>query len=189
LMLYISFNFILQLTLGFYYAFFPMYMKELGGDNLLLGWSMLISSMSEVPFLLFANKIFKYVKIPVVFMVAAVATALRWYFFSIVETPSWILPVQALHGMIFIVLTVTLATYINQEVPKELKASGQTFNGLLNFGVTRIIGSFFGGIAIYQFGLRDVFLFNSIIAMVCVVVFGLIFWRIGRRAQTTKETV
>ncbi len=185
LMLYLSFNFIIQLTLGFYYAFFPMYFKALGGDNLLLGWSMVISSLSEVPFLLFANKIAQRVKIPILLLVAGIATTLRWYFFSVIDGPLWILPVQMLHGLIFIVLAVTMATYINREVPKELKASGQTFNGLLNLGVTRIIGSFFGGIAIAQFGLREVFLFNSIATAVCVVVFGLLFWRFSPQEKSS----
>ncbi len=179
LMLYMSFNFIVQITLGFYYAFFPMYFKELGGDTLLLGWSMVISSISEVPFLLFSNKIAQRVRVPVLLLVAGVASALRWYFFSILDGPMWVLPVQMLHGLIFIVLAVTMATYINREVPKELKASGQTFNGLLNLGVTRIIGSFFGGIAIAQFGLQEVFLFNSIATAVCVAIFGLLFWRLS----------
>src|SRR5690606_31248199 len=95
--------------------------------------------------------------------------------------PIWLLPAQVLHGFIFIVLTVTMATYINKEVPKELKASGQTFNGLLNLGVARIIGSFAGGIATTSFGMRNVFMYNSIIALVCMGFFALVFWRARNR--------
>ncbi|MCF2940785.1 MFS transporter [Paenibacillus alkaliterrae] len=182
LMLYLGINFVLQITLGYYYAFFPIYFKELGGDNLLLGWSMVISSMSEIPFLLFANKIFQRVKIPYILLVAAAATAVRWYLFSVIDSPYWALPVQALHGLIFIVLTVTMATFINQEVPKELKASGQTFNGLLNLGAARIIGSFVGGIATYSFGMRNVFMYNSVVALLCMAVFAVIFWKVREPA-------
>ncbi|NIK75299.1 PPP family 3-phenylpropionic acid transporter [Paenibacillus castaneae] len=187
LMVYFGINFILQITLGYYYAFFPMYFRELGGDNVLLGWSMVISSLSEVPFLLFADKIFKRVRIPYILLGAACFTALRWYLFSVIETPIWALPVQALHGLIFIVLTVTMATYINKEVPKELKASGQTFNGLMNLGVARIIGSLAGGIATTSFGLRRVFMYNSIIALVCVAVFAMFFWRMRNRESSAAK--
>ncbi|WP_424767457.1 MFS transporter [Paenibacillus sp. sgz302251] len=184
LMLYLGINFILQTTMGYYYAFFPMYFRELGGDNILLGWAMVISSLSEVPFLLFADKIFKRIKIPYILLGAAAATAVRWYLLFVIDAPYWALPVQALHGLIFIVLTVTMATYINRSVPKELKASGQTFNGLLNLGVARIIGSFAGGIATHAFGMRNVFMYNSIIAFVCMGIFGLLFWRMkDRQAQ------
>ncbi|WP_028559373.1 MFS transporter [Paenibacillus pinihumi] len=181
LMLYLGFSFILQVTLGYYYAFFPMYFNDLGGNNLLLGWSMVISSLSEVPFLLFANRIFQRVKVHYILLVAAVATVIRWYLFSVIDSPYWALPVQALHGLIFIVLTVTMAYYINQNVPKELKASGQTLNGLLTLGAARIIGSFAGGIATHQFGMRKVFMYNSVIAVVCTVVFGFIVWRMRGR--------
>lgn len=184
LMLYFGINFILQITLGYYYSFFPMYFRELGGDNVMLGWSMVISSLSEVPFLLFADKIFKRVKIHYILLGAAGFTALRWYLFSIIDAPFWVLPVQALHGLMFIVLSVTMATYINKEVPMELKASGQTLNGLMNLGVARIIGSFAGGIATTSFGIRNVFTYNSIIALLCMGVFALFFWR-GRNRETT----
>ncbi|MHA0858323.1 MFS transporter [Paenibacillus sp. CMAA1364] len=188
LMIYFGFNFILQITLGYYYAFFPMYFRELGGDNVLLGWSMVISSLSEVPFLLFADKIFKRVKIPYILLAAAVFTALRWFLFSIIDAPIWVLPVQALHGLIFIVLAVTMATYINKEVPKELKASGQTLNGLMNLGVARIIGSFAGGIATTSFGIRHVFMYNSIIALVSLFAFVLVLWSTNHRDSRANHS-
>lgn len=187
LMIYFGFNFILQITLGYYYAFFPMYFRELGGDNVMLGWSMVISSLSEVPFLLFADKIFKRVKIPIILLAAAAFTALRWFLFSIIDLPIWVLPVQALHGLIFIVLTVTMATYINKEVPKELKASGQTLNGLMNLGVARIIGSFAGGIATTSFGIRHVFMYNSIIAFLSMAGFALFFLGARNRKSSVSN--
>ncbi|BBH20384.1 MFS transporter [Paenibacillus baekrokdamisoli] len=183
LMLYLAANFVLQITLGFYYAFFPLYFKELGGDSSWLGWSMLISSLSEVPFLLLSNRIFKRIKIPHILLGAGAAAALRWYLFSAIHDPLWVLPVQALHGLIFIVLSVTMATVINREVPAELKASGQTFNGLLSLGIARIIGSLVGGIASEAFGMRSVFLYNSIVALVCILVFSVIFWLQGRSSK------
>jgi PPP family 3-phenylpropionic acid transporter len=63
-----------------------------------------------------------------------------------------------------------MATFINREVPNELKASGQTLNGLLNLGAARIIGSFVGGIASELLGLEKTFMYNSIIALICIVI-------------------
>jgi PPP family 3-phenylpropionic acid transporter len=188
LMLYLGMNFVVQITLGFYYAFFPIYFKEQGGDSSLLGWSMVISSLSELPFLLWSGWIFKRVSIPVLLLIAAFASALRWLLFAVISQPVWMLPVQVLHGAMFIVLTVTLATYINREVPAEWKASGQTLNGLLNLGAARIIGSFLGGIASAAFGMRQVFLYNSIVAFACFVVFGAaILWSGKRRSAAAAQ--
>ncbi|MBW7455188.1 MFS transporter [Paenibacillus sepulcri] len=185
LVVYMAANFVLQITLGYYYGFFPLYFKELGGSSAWLGWSMVISSLSEIPFLLLSNRIFKHVKIPYILMGAGAAAALRWYLFSVIQNPYWTLPVQVLHGLIFIVLSVTMVTVINKEVPNELKASGQTFNGLLSLGIARIIGSIAGGVASEAFGMRSVFFYNFIVALVCIVVFSAVFWLQGNREKAS----
>jgi len=81
-----------------------------------------------------------------------------------------------LHGMAFIVLTYCMATYINREVPKELRATGQTVNGLINFGLARIAGSILGGILSDIFGIRHVFLYISIIDFMAIIVFVMILF-------------
>ncbi|OCT13684.1 MFS transporter [Paenibacillus pectinilyticus] len=187
LMLYLSINFVIQITLGYYYAFFPIYFKEMGGDSVLLGWSMVISSLSELPFLLFSAKIFKRISISMLLIIAALASTLRWFLFSQIDNPHWLLPVQLLHGLIFIVLSVTLATFINREVPPEWKASGQTLNGLLSLGAARIIGSFIGGIMSAAYGMRQVFLYSSYVTFLCVVVFGLFIW-LRRDSQNKRPS-
>lgn len=174
LMFYLGINFVVQITLGYYYSFFPIYFKEMGADSTLLGWSMVISSLSELPFLLFSGKIIKRVPISVILIVAALASSARWFLFAMIGNPYWILPVQMLHGLIFIVLSVTLATFINREVPSEWKASGQTLNGLLSLGAARIIGSFLGGILSTAYGMRQVFLYSSWFSLACVIVVGLV---------------
>ncbi|TLS53831.1 MFS transporter [Paenibacillus antri] len=175
LMLYLSMSFVLHITMGYYYAFFPLYFKELGADSAWVGWSMLISSLSEIPFLLLSVYIFKRVQVPYILLGAGAAAALRWYLYSVIENPVWVFPTQLLHGLIFIVLTVTMAIFINREVPAELKASGQTLHALLCLGVARMIGSFFGGAASDVYGMREVFFYNALVAAVCVGVFAVIF--------------
>lgn len=177
LMTYMGINLILQITLGYYYSFFPVYFRDLGGDNGLLGWSMLISSLSEIPFLLLAGKIFKRIRMTHVLLVSGLATAARWFAYTLTDKAEWLLPTQLLHGLIFIVLSVSLAMYINQEVPKALKASGQTLNGLLSLGVARIIGSFFGGFASEAYGMRAVFAYCGWIAVACCAVTVIVIWR------------
>ncbi|WP_246315832.1 MFS transporter [Paenibacillus foliorum] len=169
LMIYMGINLVLQITLGYYYTFFPVYFHNMGGNSFLLGWSMVISALSEIPFLLYSGRIMKRVRITHILLVASIATALRWFAFSLSDNPYWVLPAQVLHGLIFIVLSVTMAMYINQEVPKELKASGQTLNALLSAGIARIIGSFGGGIASDAFGMKNIFYYNAWIALACTI--------------------
>ncbi|MFS0726169.1 MFS transporter [Paenibacillus sp. 1P07SE] len=185
LVTYMGISLVLHITMGYYYSFFPVYFRDLGGDNGLLGWSMLISSLSEIPFLLLAGRIFKRVRISTVLLVAGLASAARWFICSLTDSAIWLLPTQLLHGLIFIVLTVTLAMYINQVAPKSLKASGQTLNGLLTLGVARIIGSFFGGFASEAYGMRAVFNACGWIALACCLYTAFILLR-ERREEAVQ---
>lgn len=183
LVFYLTINFMLNITLGYYYAFFPIYFKELGGSNVWLGWSMVVSSISEVPFLLFAGIILQRVRVHVILLGAGVAAVIRWYLFSVIHDPYLAIPVQLLHGLIFIVLSVTTAVVINREVPNELKASGQTLNALLSMGVARMIGSYAGGQASGIVGMHEVFLYNAVLAAVSVILFAALFGVIDRRER------
>ncbi|RSK53244.1 MFS transporter [Bacillus canaveralius] len=177
LMLFMIFSFFIQITMGYYYSFFPIYFQQLGGDNGLLGWSMLFSSISELPFLLFGHKIVKRFGIHTVLLCTAFFAGIRWVFMFFVDNPYLVLPIQMLHGLIVIVLLVAIAIFIDNEVPKELKASGQTFNALVSLGIARIVGSIIGGVASEYVGMRQVFLYNAVLAFITFLVFTFVFKR------------
>ena len=86
-----------------------------------------------------------------------------------------VLPVQALHGIRSSSSSPSRCPYyINREVPLELRASGQTLNGLINLGAARIIGSYAGGYASQALGLKNVFLYSSILSFACLAAFALL---------------
>ncbi|OPZ67605.1 MAG: Major Facilitator Superfamily protein [Firmicutes bacterium ADurb.Bin467] len=59
---------------------------------------------------------------------------------------------QALHGLGYIAISVTMALFISRSVPKELRASGQALNSVFSFGLARVIGNALGGLAADAFG-------------------------------------
>lgn len=175
LVLLMILNFLIQTTLGFYYTYFPIYFRQIGGSNKLLGLAYFISAMSEIPFLLYADKILKRIGTRWALIGASGVAALRWLIISFIPNAYLVLPFQLLHGLIFIVLYYSMATYINQEVPKELKASGQTVNNLIGMGISRIVGSLLGGFLSDLYGIKMVFLYNSVLAFCIALIFGYIF--------------
>ena len=168
----IGFNFVIQLTFGFYYSFFPIHFKQMGADSAMLGWAMLITSTSEIPFLLFADKILDRLGVKPTLVLSSLIIAIRWLLLFFVTDTYAILVVNASHGLTFIVFSFCLATFINKNVPKELRASGQTMNALLCMGLARIAGSVFGGIFSDMLGIRQVFLYTSLIDFAAAVIFG-----------------
>lgn len=170
LILYLSFALIIQITLGYYYTFFSIYYQQLGASKTLIGWSNFIAAMSETPFLLFSHIVLKKIKTPHVLIIAGSAAALRWLLLGLTVNPFSILVFQLLHGFINIVITVSLAMYINEFVPDELKASGQALNGLVCTGIARILGSLLGGYFSDVFGIKNMFLYNSVLVFITVLI-------------------
>ncbi|NSW92804.1 MAG: MFS transporter [Firmicutes bacterium] len=187
LVLLMGFGFAVQVTLGYYYSFYPVYFKQIGGDNALLGWAMFASALSEVPFLLFANKIVKRLGTVNTLIGSALVTALRWLIMYMVTNAQQALLANCLHGLTFIVFTYCLAVFINENVPKELRASGQALNGLINMGAARIIGNILGGALSDIFGIRRMFLYISIIGFGTAIIFCFVLKRKGKEKQGSIE--
>lgn len=187
LVLYMSICFVINTTLGYYYAFFPLYFTEIGAGNDMLGWSMVISALAELPFLFYSSKLLKKVPVSAILLFAGGAAVLRWTLYFLLDSPWLVLPAQALHGLVFIVVAVTMSVYINKEVPPELRATGQTLNALINLGAARVFGSYLGGYASEASSLRAVFLYAALILSAALVVFAVCSWRMERNGLEGKR--
>jgi MFS transporter, PPP family, 3-phenylpropionic acid transporter len=180
LFMYISLALMIQITLGFFTTFFSIHYQMLGADRGLIGWAFFISGMSEIPFLLYAHKILKKVKTHHALLFAGAAAGLRWFLMAITSSIYLILVFQLLHGLIYIIIMMSMATYINETAPNELKASGQALNAIVGTGISRVIGSFFGGYLSDIFGIQKMFLYNSIFVLSAVVIFAFLFRRMNK---------
>ncbi len=76
---------------------------------------------------------------------------------------------QLFHGWGFIVMTVTMAYYVNDHVPAELKASGQMLLGIVGFGFARAIGNLGGAAFINLFGRQGTFYVSAVLSGVAVL--------------------
>ncbi|NLC68766.1 MAG: MFS transporter [Clostridiaceae bacterium] len=171
LMSLMALGFAVQVTLGYYYSFYPVYVKQLGGDSTLLGLAMFISASSELPFLFFANRITRKLGIVNTLLGSALLTALRWFITYSANNACHAVLANFLHGFTFIVFTYCLAVFINENVPKELRASGQALNGLINMGAARIVGNILGGVLSDIFGIKKMFLYISLFGFATAIVF------------------
>ncbi len=164
---------LLQITLGYFYAFFsPLFKYDLaGGNERLLGWCYFISATSEVPFLLNADKLFKKYGAGRLMCVSALTLALRWLLVALTHSAYLAMASQLLHFWGFIVITVTTSKYVQATVPDELKASGQLLLSVFGFGVARVIGYFGGGMLSDMMGRQNVFFICAAICIACFVIF------------------
>ena len=137
----------LQLTMGYFYSFYPIYFTALPGGTVdLLGWCFFIAAVFEVPFLLKADALFEKLGVGRLMVLSAVACTARWALLAATSNIFAAMAGQVLHGFGFIVITVSMAKYINHTVPGELKASGQMLLAVVGFGIARVFGILGGGL-------------------------------------------
>lgn len=143
----------------------------------MLGLAFFVTSLSEVPFLLFADRIVGKLGIKLTLLISVLIISVRWGLVHFLTDVNTLLIVGAMHGFSFIVFAFCMATYIGKNVPRELKASGQALNALLCMGIARTAGSAIGGLVSGMVGIGQVFLYTSIMGFASMAVFGFIFLR------------
>jgi len=172
LMLLLAFVLPLQATMGYFYTFFSNHFITLeGANNGLLGWCYFISAVSEVPYLIFSDRLFKKVGPGKLLCFSAISLTIRWLLLGFVSDYRLAMFSQIFHGWGFIVMTVSLSKYISINVPAELKASGQMLLAVVSFGIARVIGNFGGGMLADAIGMQNVFFVSAAITIATFLIF------------------
>jgi PPP family 3-phenylpropionic acid transporter len=183
LMLLIAMVTLLQITMGYFYVFFPVYFTSLpGGNSALLGWAFFVSSASETPFLLLIDRLFEKLGAGKLLLISAVSLLARWLILSLTSDVWVAMASQLLHGWGFIVMTVTMAKYISLTVPEELRTRGQMLLAVSGFGVARVVGNLGGGFVAQRIGLQATFGVMAAVALLTLLAFCPLYLRKDAKA-------
>lgn len=180
---------LLQIGLGYYYSFYPLRLMELTGSRALVGLATFIMAISELPFLLFAGKIKKKLGTGGLLTLGGIVMAVRWFLYGIIDNGTALIALQFLHGLSFIVLHYSMVTYLNERVPKELKASAQTWNALIGIGFSRFLGIQLGGILSDSIGIKKVFLVMAAVNVITLIAYYIYMKKSKNSMKSTTETL
>jgi PPP family 3-phenylpropionic acid transporter len=161
-----GYTLVLSTTMGFLWAFQAIYSKEQGISLEVIGIGLAIGSVSQFPFMLFFQRIYDRFGIRNILLFSGLVHTLRWALYAFALTPftyvlSWIL-----HGGTYILFYMCLAEYVNKHVVKELKATGQMLNSVIQLSVGKIIGGMLGGMYVSSFGFPNAFLLMTMLGIV-----------------------
>jgi MFS transporter, PPP family, 3-phenylpropionic acid transporter len=163
-------------------TFIAIYIRELGGTEVAVGWSAFMAAVFEVAVFLLLDRI---VKREVRFMIAGLALvsvlfSLRWTLMSLATEPIHILLIQSLHCVTFggyFYLGTTLTSLL---VPSEYRASGQAAFALTWGGISGIMAGFAGGWLYETLGAVMMYRVNAILALCGVAGFALVLKLAGK---------
>ncbi|MEG0145250.1 MAG: MFS transporter, partial [Clostridia bacterium] len=102
---------------------------------------------------------------------AAVAMTARWLILAAFPVVPIVMASQILHGWCFIVMTVTMAKYINQSVPEAFRARGQMLLSIVSYGFARVAGSMGGGLVADAMGIGGGFYVMAATTLLSILLF------------------
>lgn len=163
---------LLQLTLGIYFNFYPLYFTALpGADSGWLGVAYAVASLSELPFLLRGDRIFDRFGPGPMLLAAALCLGLRYLLMGLAGSMPLALAAQVLHGGGFIVISFAMAQYISRQAAPGIQARGQTLLAVAGFGFSRACGVVLGGFLSAHMGLHTAFLLMAALALSSFFIF------------------
>ena len=169
--LLISFNLVFSMGLSFFYSFYPIYFTQIGGDSAEVGVMMFLCAITEIPMLAVIGKLEKKFGTRSILIVSGFLTSVRWLLLFLIENPIAALFVNLLHGPCYISFSYSIITYIGKNVPKELRATGQSLNALISTLGSKVIFGYVGGLASAFFGLKGVMLASSLFTLIGTFLF------------------
>ncbi|WP_458462190.1 MFS transporter [Paenibacillus sp.] len=154
-------------------AFLTITLKELGASEGLIGWSLLISSVSEIPiFLLLSKYGNRYKELPLLAFAALMYTV-RLLLMSISDTPAAVVAIQTMHSVTFGIFYVTAVRYIIRLVPDGYRATGMALFTIVWSSASGLLSGTLGGLLLEHAGRQTFYLTAMAFSLAALIGFGL----------------
>lgn len=184
LMVLIIFNIIYGLSGSFTRFYSIYYRNDLGATTQMVGIMTMVSALSEVPFFWFAGKIQRKMGVGRFILLAAVVSTIRMLLIYWITDPALVILVQVLSGCGFAVFNFCLLNFINDSIPKKMRATAQTFNATLGIIFSSILFAPIVGALADIIGSRTILFIGGIIMALGTLFFALAF---GPAVRYQKE--
>lgn len=143
--------------LAFYYTFANPFFNEIGMTGAAAKQTM--GQGSEIIFMLVMPFFFRYLGVKKMLLIGMLAWVARYVLFAFGDAG---FPMEAmlwggilLHGICYDFFFVTGQIYVDEEAPREIRASAQGFIALVTYGVGMVIGNNVAGWLVGKYTLAD----------------------------------
>ncbi len=157
-----------------------LYMSDLGAGETLMGLSLTVATLSEVPVFFFSALLLRKLGARGLLMVAMMAYLVRLAAYGVMPSVWWVLPINLLHGLTFAALWVAGVSYANEIAPLGMGATVQGLFAGIAMGLGAALGAPAAGALYDAFG--GAMLYR--LAAVWMAAGVLFFWVAGRRASS-----
>ncbi|MCS7460171.1 MFS transporter [Paenibacillus doosanensis] len=157
-------------------GFLALFLQRIGADSSLVGWSWMVSAVSEIPtFFLLSKYGHRYKELPLL-AVCGVVYFIRFALMSRVDNPLWVIAIQAMHSISFGIFFFTAVRYIQNVVPDEYRSTGQAVFAVCWSGIAGLISGTLGGWLFRDFGPHMMYGVGACLSLLAVAGFLLLHY-------------
>ena len=162
---------IVGMSLGIFLNYLFLYLEEMGASNTIMGLSLTMSTVSEIPIFLYSKKLLDRWGAKALLAFAIFFTVVRAFAYVAMTAPWQVLFISLLHGPTFAAMWTAGVAYADESAPPGLGATAQgIFSGMvMGFGLA--LGAFVGGILYEDYGALAAFKFAGWAALLALVLF------------------
>lgn len=158
-----------------------VYMKEIKASESIMGISLTLSTLAELPVLFFANKLLQRFGAVSLLRIAIFLTAVRMLIFVMFNSVPGILLGQLLNGLNFPLYWAAGVAFADEHAPAGMKSIAQGLFGAVTMGIGSAIGGLLGGLLLDAAGSRGMFLVTAILVLAGLVLLISADWLSSRR--------
>lgn len=155
----------------FNFVFLPVLFKIRNYDVSLAGITISLMATTEIPFLMFSDKILKFMGTRFLFNLGLFVIGLRLLLVPLLKPPLSAMLIQFLHGWTYIVIYYAVMQMIQNELHPRSRTAARTLFWMALQGFAPIIGSSFGGFLSEAIGISQTYYLLGTIALISSFIF------------------
>lgn len=157
---------------GIYNNFLFLHLQALGASSSLMGLSLMVATVSELPVFFYADKLLQRWGPRGVLMIAMGAAVVRMFAYALMPAAWWVLPIHLLHGLTFSALWAAGVANADALAPAGMGATAQGIFVAVTFGFGTATGALLGGLLYDTVGGTAMFAAAGMIVLAGLLYYG-----------------
>ncbi len=141
-----------SIAAGVYNNFLFLYLKSLGASATLMGFSLVVATISELPVFFYSDRMMVRWGARGVLLLSLGASVVRMFAYAAMAAPWFVLPINLLHGLTFSAMWTAGVRTADAVAPVGMGASAQGMFTGITFGLGAAAGALLGGFLYDSFG-------------------------------------
>lgn len=162
-----------------------LFLQSLDAVDLLIGIVVSIQALLEVPMMFAVPMLLRTFSMRSIILAGAAILPVRWLLYFLIRDPFWMLPVQILNGVTSVSFDVVGVSFIDTQVPREWRATGQGLYGIIFHGIGPSLGLFMAGGVLDLLDVRSIWGLNMVLGVIGLALVFVALWRFSEPCKSS----